>query len=121
MSYSGLRGAIAYGLAQSIDGELIGHEVKGAYLTSTIFIVLATVFLQASHHQVINVDEEMILMQGTTIKPIVNCLGVAKDEEDRKAVYNVVFKDSLDHAAAGIEAILGLFLATSSILSPAMT
>ena len=46
LSYGGLRGAIAYGLANSIDERLVPS--KQLFLTTTIAVIYFTVFLQVS-------------------------------------------------------------------------
>jgi NhaP-type Na+/H+ or K+/H+ antiporter len=53
MSYGGLRGAIAYGLVESLPES----PTKGTFLTASIAIILFTVFVQVFNNYSI-VDEQ---------------------------------------------------------------
>jgi NhaP-type Na+/H+ or K+/H+ antiporter len=61
MSYGGLRGAVGFSLAQILDDQ---NPFKQMFLTTTIFMVFFTVFIQ-----------------GGTIKFLVNKLKITKHEE----------------------------------------
>ncbi|EPB68561.1 hypothetical protein ANCCEY_12344 [Ancylostoma ceylanicum] len=74
LSYGGLRGAIAFGLAMSIPETIMARKM---FITTTIVVIFFTVFLQ-----------------GITIRPLVNFLNV-ETKDDRPAtmtesVYNKV-------------------------------
>lgn len=46
MAYGGLRGAICYGLVMTLDKEAV--EAKEMFVSTTIIVILTTVFLQVS-------------------------------------------------------------------------
>ncbi|XP_061659396.1 sodium/hydrogen exchanger 3-like isoform X2 [Syngnathoides biaculeatus] len=88
MSYGGLRGAVAYGLAVMLDGSKI--EEKNLMVSTTLIVVYFTVILQ-----------------GVTMKPLVTWLKVK-----RAAVCDVTLIEKLqnkvfDHMLVAIEDISG--------------
>ncbi len=49
MAYGGLRGAVAYGLAATlVKRTVLSRETEKLYLTTTIFVILFTVFVMVS-------------------------------------------------------------------------
>jgi sodium/hydrogen exchanger 2 len=99
MSYSGLRGAVAFALALvriSEEPELEHPEfskelkLRQSMLTAVTALVLFTVFVQ-----------------GTTIKPIVRWLKVRTEQEHKLTMNEAIHSTVLDHITAGMEDILG--------------
>jgi sodium/hydrogen exchanger 3 len=102
MSYSGLRGAVAFSLAlvrisdePELDNpsseELVSElQLRRSMLTAVTVLVLFTVFVQ-----------------GTTIKPIVRLLKVRTESEHRRTMNEAIHSTALDHITAGMEDILG--------------
>ena len=62
MAYGGLRGAICYGLAMTLDADVI--PAKDMFTTTTVVVIVFTVFLQ-----------------GSSIGPLVKFLQVKKKDE----------------------------------------
>ena len=71
MSYGGLRGAVGFSLAQVLSDQ---NPYKQMFLTTTIFMVFFTVFIQ-----------------GGTIKFLVNKLGIKKHEEGVSRTNSTLF------------------------------
>ncbi|XP_064395116.1 sodium/hydrogen exchanger 2-like isoform X2 [Halichondria panicea] len=102
MSYSGLRGAVAFSLALArLHGEpslehpttcMIQSEaqLRKTMLTATTFLVLFTVFVQ-----------------GITIKPLVKLIKVKKDREQKPTMNEVIHGTTIDHVMSGLEDIIG--------------
>ncbi|XP_066910267.1 sodium/hydrogen exchanger 3-like [Clytia hemisphaerica] len=99
MSYGGLRGAVAFCLAMlireddtpSIDGKPSSSDFKQTIVTTTISVVLFTCFIQ-----------------GTTIKKLVDILGVKKSFKRDKSMAETVNDRMLGYMVAGIEEIIGV-------------
>ncbi|CAP22181.2 Protein CBR-NHX-3 [Caenorhabditis briggsae] len=87
LSYGGLRGAIAYGLAVSIPSSI---AAKPMFITTTIAVIYFTVFLQ-----------------GITIRPLVNCLKVKRKEHRDATMVESVYNKYLDYMMSGVEDIAG--------------
>ncbi|CAL2043485.1 unnamed protein product [Caenorhabditis brenneri] len=87
LSYGGLRGAIAYGLAVSIPASI---SAKPMFITTTIAVIYFTVFLQ-----------------GITIKPLVNCLKIKRKEDRDATMVESVYNKYLDYMMSGVEDIAG--------------
>lgn len=88
LSYGGLRGAIAFGLAVSLPATIIA---KPMFITTTISVVFFTVFLQ-----------------GITIRPLLNWLKVERIEEDyQSTLAEDIFTRYMDYTMTGIEDITG--------------
>ncbi|CAJ0576197.1 unnamed protein product, partial [Mesorhabditis spiculigera] len=88
LSYGGLRGAIAFGLASSMSGDI---GAKSCFLTTTICVIYFTVFLQ-----------------GITIKPLVDCLSVETRDGRAKTMSEHVYGNYMDHLMSGLEVIAGI-------------
>uniref|UniRef100_A0A1I7ZV99 Sodium/hydrogen exchanger n=2 Tax=Steinernema glaseri TaxID=37863 RepID=A0A1I7ZV99_9BILA len=88
MGYGGLRGAICYGLVMSIDENIIPY--KKMFFTTTIAVILSTVFIQ-----------------GLTIKPIVKCLHVRLDDPRKKILLESIHEQVNNDLMAGIEVLAG--------------
>ncbi|KAK0403744.1 hypothetical protein QR680_017100 [Steinernema hermaphroditum] len=88
MGYGGLRGAVCYGLVMSVDSE--SEPLKEVFVTTTVIVIVLSVFLQ-----------------GTTMKPIVECLRVKKVEEKKGTVAQLIMHNIEDHMMAGIEGVIG--------------
>uniref|UniRef100_A0A914BWD8 Cation/H+ exchanger domain-containing protein n=1 Tax=Acrobeloides nanus TaxID=290746 RepID=A0A914BWD8_9BILA len=89
LSYGGLRGAIAYGLAMSLPHK-INPNTKDMFITTNIALIYFTVFVQ-----------------GLTIRPIVNWLKVEKQSKKQETFFNNVFNRTFDYTLAGVEAVMG--------------
>lgn len=88
MSYGGIRGAVSFSLAILLTKE--HFPLKEMFVTTTIVIVLFTVFFQ-----------------GMTIKPLVRILHVKLSGKEHKCMYAELNEKFLDHLVAGIEEISG--------------
>ncbi|XP_065926375.1 Na(+)/H(+) exchanger beta isoform X2 [Magallana gigas] len=89
MSYGGLRGAVCFSLVALLDKNEFPE--KDMFVTTTLFVILFTVFFQ-----------------GATIKPIVNALRVKLAPEDLSpTMYTVLHEKINDHLMAGVEEVLG--------------
>ncbi|XP_052234182.1 sodium/hydrogen exchanger 3-like isoform X1 [Dreissena polymorpha] len=84
MAFGGLRGGIAFCLALSLDEELVPE--KSLFITATIFIVFFTV-----------------IIQGISIKPVVNALKVKRQPENNLSLNEKIHETLIDHLMAGIE------------------
>ncbi|CAD6198737.1 unnamed protein product [Caenorhabditis auriculariae] len=85
--YGGLRGPIAFGLVVSMPAFIVG---KSMFTTA----VLAVIFFS-------------VILQGTTIRPLLSWLKVERDEVSTETVTSVMQSESLDYAISGIESIAG--------------
>ncbi|KAL7631635.1 UNVERIFIED_CONTAM: hypothetical protein RMT77_018060 [Armadillidium vulgare] len=90
MSYGGLRGAIAFALAITINAHHI--PLAPMFVTTTIAVVFFTVFVQ-----------------GMTIKPLVEKLGVKKSTKRKLNMNERLHGRSMDYIMAGVEDITGKF------------
>ena len=89
MSYGGLRGAVGFSLAIIWYQETETPMVR-IFLTTTLFMVYFTVFLQ-----------------GGTIKLLVNKLNIKKEEETAKSISSDVHFRTIDLLMSGVGGILG--------------
>jgi len=87
ISYSGLRGAIAFGLAVSIPSTIAARNM---FVTTTIAVVFFTV-----------------LIQGVTVKPILVWLNVETKEEREIKLVEDLYNNYFDYTISGIEDIAG--------------
>ncbi|XP_066960188.1 Na(+)/H(+) exchanger beta-like isoform X4 [Macrobrachium rosenbergii] len=88
MSYGGLRGAIAFALVITINPDHIPYQRM--FMTATIAMVYFTVFIQ-----------------GITIKPLVQMLGVKKAEKRTLTMNERLHERVMDYLMAGIEEVVG--------------
>ncbi|XP_045107758.1 Na(+)/H(+) exchanger protein 2-like isoform X1 [Portunus trituberculatus] len=88
MSYGGLRGAVAFALVITINIDHI--PLQPMFLTATIAMVYFTVFVQ-----------------GITIKPLVQLLGVKKSEKRQLTMNERLHERVMDYLMSGIEDVLG--------------
>ena len=88
MSYGGLRGAIAFALANLLDKDDFCR--KEIFVTTTVVVILFTVFIQ-----------------GTTIKPLVKLLRIKKLDVTRPSIFKAINLSLFDHIMSGIEEISG--------------
>lgn len=88
LSYGGLRGAIAFGLAVSMPATI---AAKPMFLTTTIAVIFFTVFIQ-----------------GVTIRPLLSWLKVERAEEREISLVENVYNRYCDYTMAGIEDIIGM-------------
>ncbi|CAJ0563602.1 unnamed protein product, partial [Mesorhabditis spiculigera] len=88
LSYGGLRGAIAFGLAVSLPDSM---PAKNMFVTTTIAVIYFTV-----------------LLQGITIRPIVNWLKVERSEGRLRTMTESVFIKYIDYTMSGVEEIFGI-------------
>lgn len=72
ISYGGLRGAIAYGLAMTLDKDAV--PAKDMLVSTTVVVICFTVFIQ-----------------GTTIKPLVKFLRVKTQESCQNTITSFIF------------------------------
>ncbi|VDM53636.1 unnamed protein product [Angiostrongylus costaricensis] len=87
LSYGGLRGAIAFGLAISIPETILARKM---FITTTIVVIFFTVFLQ-----------------GTTIRPLVNYLNVETKDDRPATMTESIYNKYLDYMMSGLEDIAG--------------
>ncbi|KAL7631966.1 UNVERIFIED_CONTAM: hypothetical protein RMT77_017722 [Armadillidium vulgare] len=86
-AYGGLRGAVAFSLAITMDEKM---KERNIYIFTTLIVILFTVFVQ-----------------GITIKPLVQLLKIKRKNQDQKSLIVEISETSMDHMMAGIEEILG--------------
>ncbi|KHJ98333.1 hypothetical protein OESDEN_01686, partial [Oesophagostomum dentatum] len=89
MAYGGIRGAVCYGLVMSIDEHLI--PAKRMFVTTTLAVIMFTTVLQ-----------------GTTIKSLVNLLKVKRSKkfgksEEKKRVFDYVQNEVNKHVIEFVE------------------
>ena len=89
IGYGGLRGAVGFSLAIILCHE-DHNETAKMFLTTTLFMVYFTVFLQ-----------------GGTIKFLVNKLNIAKEEEKVKRISDDVNLKTIDLLMSGVGSIVG--------------
>uniref|UniRef100_A0A7E4WDS9 Sodium/hydrogen exchanger n=1 Tax=Panagrellus redivivus TaxID=6233 RepID=A0A7E4WDS9_PANRE len=87
LSYSGLRGAMAYGLVVSLPASVAG---KNVFVTTTIAMIYFTVFIQ-----------------GTTMKTLLKWLHIEKKDGDEERMFTIIGDKSIDFTMAGMEAVIG--------------
>lgn len=86
VAYGGLRGAIAF----SLGFLLTDNEMKNMFLTAIITVIFFTV-----------------IVQGMTIRPLVELLAVKKKKESKGSINEEIHTQFLDHLLTGIEDICG--------------
>ncbi|GAB1605531.1 Na(+)/H(+) exchanger beta-like isoform X1 [Argonauta hians] len=88
MSYGGLRGAVCFSLVMMLDKDIIPQ--KDLLMTTTICVIIFTV-----------------VIQGSTIKPLVKFLKVTLQSEDDLNCMVYLTRNVSDHLMAGMEDIVG--------------
>lgn len=88
MAYGGLRGAVAFALVLLIDPHHVPQQQM--FLTTTIAVIYFTVFVQ-----------------GISVGPLVEKLGVKKSQKRELTMNERIHERSLDHIMAGVEDIMG--------------
>lgn len=88
MSFSGLRGAVAFALVLLINKDHV--KLQPMFVTTTIAVIYFTVFVQ-----------------GITIKPLVRILNVKRAEKKKPSMNERIHERFIDHLMAGIEDIVG--------------
>ncbi|XP_062385977.1 sodium/hydrogen exchanger 3-like isoform X2 [Sardina pilchardus] len=88
MAYGGLRGAVAYGLAVMLDGDKIPE--KNLMISTTLIVIYFTVILQ-----------------GITMKPLVQWLKVKRAEHSDLKLVEKVNNRAFDHILSAVEDICG--------------
>ncbi|XP_063612016.1 Na(+)/H(+) exchanger beta-like [Penaeus indicus] len=86
-AYGGLRGAVAFSLANMLDQTV---DPRRIFITTTLMVILFTGFIQ-----------------GISIKPLVNLLRIQKKRSDHKKLNEEINDTAMDHIMAGVEEILG--------------
>ena len=86
-SYGGLRGAVAYALAEQVQSDTSVHHQL--FKTTTLILIFFTVFLQ-----------------GITIKPLVKYLKVRQSENRKKTMNERVHEILMGYISVGIEDVL---------------
>lgn len=89
MSYGGIRGAVAFALVLKVDENIIPR--KKEFVTTTLFIVLWTVFVQ-----------------GSTIGPLVKYFKVKRKEEEEPTMNAKLANRTIDHLMTYMEIIAGV-------------
>ncbi|XP_054619981.1 sodium/hydrogen exchanger 3-like isoform X2 [Dunckerocampus dactyliophorus] len=89
MSYGGLRGAVAYGLAVMLDDKI---NEKNLMISTTLIVVYVTV-----------------IIQGLTLKPLVTWLKVKRASVAEPTLIETVQNKVFDHMLVAIEDIAGQF------------
>lgn len=85
MAYGGLRGAIAFSLAVTLDSSLPHYTL---FVTTTLFIVIFTVFFL-----------------GSTTKPMIKWLNIQLERPTNASMFNEINDRVVDTLMAGIEGI----------------
>uniref|UniRef100_A0A8C2X591 Sodium/hydrogen exchanger n=1 Tax=Cyclopterus lumpus TaxID=8103 RepID=A0A8C2X591_CYCLU len=87
MAYGGLRGAIAFSLGFLLTDD---NEMKSMFLTAIITVIFFTV-----------------IVQGMTIRPLVELLAVKRKNESKGSINEEIHTQFLDHLLTGIEDVCG--------------
>ncbi|XP_033760896.1 sodium/hydrogen exchanger 1-like [Pecten maximus] len=89
VSYGGIRGAVCFSLVALLD--IKDFPMKDVFITSTLFVVFFTVFIQ-----------------GSTIKPLVRLLQVKLASKTKEtSMYVELTEHVTDHLMAGMEDLIG--------------
>uniref|UniRef100_A0AC35UHI3 Na_H_Exchanger domain-containing protein n=1 Tax=Rhabditophanes sp. KR3021 TaxID=114890 RepID=A0AC35UHI3_9BILA len=90
ISYSGIRGAIAYGMVKILDGS--AHSSKSLFITTTVIIICFTTFVQ-----------------GSSMKFFIRILHVKLGKRSRdKTVVDFVLNNVQDDLVLAVESIAGI-------------
>ena len=97
MGYGGLRGAVGFSLAIILFQEK-KDELSKIFLTTTLFMVYFTVFLQ-----------------GGTIKALVDHLKIEKEEPKVKKISDDVHNKNIDLVMSGLGSVMGKMSYTAAL------
>ncbi|XP_049960717.1 Na(+)/H(+) exchanger beta-like isoform X2 [Schistocerca serialis cubense] len=89
MGYGGLRGAVAFSLAEMLDKNVIAP--RQVFVTTTLVVILFTVFIQ-----------------GSTIKPLVKLLHIKLSKMGQSSLNEELNNTVITNLMAGIEEITGV-------------
>jgi len=89
MAYGGLRGAIAFSMVEMLDADKVGP--RAMFVTTTLTVIIFTVFIQ-----------------GSTIKPLVALLNIARLRKEKKTLNNEINDNVITTMMAGIEEVTGV-------------
>nr|BAU68126.1 NHE6/7 [Nasutitermes takasagoensis] len=89
MAYGGLRGAIAFSMVEMLDPNVV--EPREMFVTTTLVVIIFTVFIQ-----------------GSTIKPLVALLKIARLDKDKETLTSEINNNVFSTMMAGIEEITGV-------------
>ena len=90
MMYGGMRGGVAFALVLLVDANKVPHAPM--FVTTTIAVVFWTSFVQ-----------------GITIKPLVQMMGVKTMEEKNPTMNERIGVRFMDHAVSAIVGVIGEF------------
>lgn len=89
MAYGGLRGAVAFSMAEMLEEDTM--RPRALFVTTTLVVILFTVFVQ-----------------GSTIKPLVNLLHITRSKEVTTTLNDEIGNNVICTMMAGIEEISGV-------------
>lgn len=89
MAYGGLRGAIAFSMVEMLDADTVGP--RAMFVTTTLVVIIFTVFIQ-----------------GSTIKPLVALLNIARLRVEKETLNNEINDNVISTMMAGIEEVTGI-------------
>ncbi|XP_043201773.1 sodium/hydrogen exchanger 2-like isoform X2 [Amphibalanus amphitrite] len=90
MAYGGLRGAVGFSLVVMLRDSQIDPMTVRIFVTTTLFIILFTVFIQ-----------------GSTIKLLVSLFNIKLEETEDPTLAEEIAATTVDHITAGVEEIIG--------------
>ena len=90
MSYGGIRGAVAFCLAASLELDIVSQSKKDTLEATTLLVIFFTVFVQ-----------------GITIKPLVKLLRIKTLSIHEKNLMEIMSLRVVDHTMSGLENISG--------------
>ncbi|XP_013384035.1 Na(+)/H(+) exchanger beta isoform X2 [Lingula anatina] len=89
MAYGGLRGAVCFSLVAMLEESSL-PQTRNMFVTATLAVIIFTV-----------------VIQGITIKPLVNLLRITRQSDEAKTLHEEISIHVTDHVLAGIEEIVG--------------
>ena len=91
MAYGGIRGAVAFCLAASLEFDIVTATKKDTLEATTLIVIFFTVFVQ-----------------GITIKPLVKLFQIKRSSNHDKKLMEIMALRVLDHTMNGLEQIAGM-------------